>query len=88
MKKSLLALAVLSAYSANANAIGPTLQYNDEVAVGQNVTMTGLGNVYIGRDTGNNLGLQNATTVGQLSYAGGDRSVAVGSEANANNVAS
>ena len=83
MKKSLLALTVLSVCSA-AQAIGPTLQYNDEVAVGENVTMTGLGNVYIGRDTGNNLGLQNATTVGQLSYAGGDRSVAVGSEANAN----
>lgn len=46
--------------------------------------MTGLGNVYIGRDTGNNLGLQNATTVGQLSYAGGNQAVAVGSEANAN----
>ena len=83
MKKSLLALAVLSVCSA-AQAIGPTLQYNDEVAVGENVTMTGLGNVYIGRDTGNNLGLQNATTVGQLSYAGGNRAVAVGSEANAN----
>lgn len=83
MKKSLLALAVLSVCSA-AQAIGPTLQYNDEVAVGENVTMTGLGNVYIGRDTGNNLGLQNATTVGQLSYAGGNQAVAVGSEANAN----
>ena len=83
MKKSLLALTVLSVCSA-AQAIGPTLQYNDEVAVGENVTMTGLGNVYIGRDTGNNLGLQNATTVGQLSYAGGNRAVAVGSEANAN----
>ena len=83
MKKSLLALTVLSVCSA-AQAIGPTLQYNDEVAVGENVTMTGLGNVYIGRDTGNNLGLQNATTVGQLSYAGGNQAVAVGSEANAN----
>ena len=83
MKKSLLALTVLSVFSA-AQAIGPTLQYNDEVAVGENVTMTGLGNVYIGRDTGNNLGLQNATTVGQLSYAGGNQAVAVGSEANAN----
>ena len=83
MKKSLLALTVLSVCS-SAQAIGPTLQYNDEVAVGENVTMTGLGNVYIGRDTGNNLGLQNATTVGQLSYAGGNQAVAVGSEANAN----
>ena len=83
MKKSLLALTVLSVCSA-AQAIGPTLQYNDEVAVGENVTMTGLGNVYIGRDTGTNLGLQNATTVGQLSYAGGNQAVAVGSEANAN----
>lgn len=74
---------MLSVCSA-AQAIGPTLQYNDEVAVGENVTMTGSGNVYIGRDTGNNLSLQNATTIGQLSYAGGNGSVAVGSEANAN----